>query len=74
MSSGTPHQNGVIGWIFATLYFQMHVMMANTGLHENLKAGLWTEFAATATKLENIMVNPNEEKCSSKKFYGKIPD
>ena len=47
--------------------------MAHTGLHENLKTGIWTECVTTATKLGNIMVNPHEEKCVHEKFYGKIP-
>ena len=36
--------------------------------------GLWPECAATDTKLENIMVNPQKEKCAHEKFYRKIPD
>ena len=35
-------------------------MMAHMGLHENLKTVLCTEFIATVTKLENIMVNPTK--------------
>ena len=46
----------------------------NTGLHENLKTVLWPKCVATVTKLENIMVNPHEEKCAHERFYGKIPD
>ena len=44
--------------------------MAHTGLHENLKAGIWPKCAANTTKLENIMVNPHEEKYANKKIYG----
>ena len=43
--------------------------MAHTGLHENLKTGLWPKCAATSSKLENIMVNTHKEKCAHKKFY-----
>ena len=46
-------------------------MMMHLGMHENLKTGLWPECASTATKTENIMVNPHEEKCAQEKFYGK---
>ena len=50
------------------------MMMAHTKLHENLSTDLWPKCATTTTKPENIMVNPHEEKCAHKKFYGKIPD
>ena len=49
-------------------------MMANVVLNETLKTGLWPKCAATATKQENIMVDPHEEKYAHEKFYGKIPD
>ena len=46
-------------------------MMAHTKIHENIKTSLCKKCAATATKLENIMVNPHEEKCFHERFYGK---
>ena len=49
-------------------------MMAQILLNEKFKTGLCPEFAATVTKLENIMVNPHEENRAYKKFYGKIID
>ena len=49
-------------------------MMVHTVLHENIKTGLWFKWAASATKLENIMINPYKEKCTQEKFYDKIPD
>ena len=52
----------------------MHVIVGHSGLHEILKTGLWTKFAETATKLENVMVNQHKEKCVHEKFYGKIRD
>ena len=48
--------------------------MALSGLHENLKTDLWPKCMATATKLENIMVNPHKEKYVLEKFHGKIID
>ena len=48
--------------------------MAHTGLHENLKTGLWPKCAATTTKLENNMVNPHGEKYTHDKSYEKMPD
>ena len=52
----------------------MHDMIVHAGINENLKTDIWPECAATSKKLENIMVNPQEEKCAHKKFYIKIPD
>ena len=72
-SPGTSQQNGVVKWGFTILSSWMRVMMAYTGLHENLKTSLWNKCAATATRLENIMVNLQEEKCAHDKCYGKIP-
>ena len=44
-------------------------MITYTGLHKNLKTDLCTKYSATATKLENIMVNPQEAKWAHEKFY-----
>ena len=52
----------------------MRAMMAHEGLNKNLKTGLWSKYATTATKLENIIVKPHGEKCAHDKFYGKMPD
>ena len=57
---GIPEQNEVVYWVFVTLYSYMHVVIVNTGLHENLTNGPWNKCAATATKCKNIMVNPEE--------------
>ena len=46
-SPGTPQKNVVVEQIFATLYSQMRAIMVHAGLHENLKTGLCTKFAAT---------------------------
>ena len=56
-SPGTPHQNGVVEQVFASLYSRMRLMITHAGLHENIKTGIWPKCAATVTKLENIMVN-----------------
>ena len=73
-SQGTPQKNGVVEQGFSTLYSRMRAMMVYTGLHENLKTGLWPKCAATATKIEIIMVNPHEEKCVHEKFNSKMRD
>ena len=59
---GNPQQDGVVEQGIATLYSHMRAGMVHMGLHENLKTYLWSECAATAIKLENIMVNPHKEK------------
>ena len=73
-SSGTPQKNSVVKRVFATIYSQMRAMMVRASLHQNLKNGLCLKWAATTTKLENIMVNPHREKCAHDKLYRKIPD
>ena len=51
----------------------MRAMMEHMVLHENINTGLFTKCAATANKLENIMINSHEEKCAHEKLYVKIP-
>ena len=57
---------------FATLYSQMHAMMTHVVLQENLKTVLWPECAAITIELENIIVNPHEEKYTHEKFYREL--
>ena len=73
-SSGTPQKNVMVEWGLATLYSYMRMMMEHAILHKNLKTVLWTKYTETMTKIENIMVNPHEEKCANEKFYGNIID
>ena len=40
----------------------MRAIMAHAGQHEKLKSGKCPESEVTRNKLENIMVNPYEEK------------
>ena len=64
MSPGTPRKNDIVEWVFARLYFHIHTIIMHTEIHENPKTVLWPECTATANKLENNTVNPNEEKCA----------
>ena len=57
---------------FSTIYSRMNALMAHVGVYENLMNGTWTECVATTTKLENNMVNPNEENFAHEKFYEKF--
>ena len=70
----TLHINGIQKWGFATIYSHMRTMMTNAEIHENLNTGLWNKCVATATKLENIMVNSHEEKCAYGNFYDNMTD
>ena len=74
MSPGTPQKNGVVKRGFATLYYRVCVMMTHEGHHENFKAGLWSECTETATKIENVMINPHEQKYAHEKFHQKMAD
>ena len=47
-------------------------MIVNSGRHENLKTDLCPKFVAATTEIENIIINPHEEKYVYKKFYGKM--
>ena len=49
----------------------MCVIMMYAGIHEKLNTGLWPKYMATSIKLENIMVNPHEDKYAHEKFYRK---
>ena len=60
LSTGNPQQNSVIEQGFDTLYSCICIMLSHEEIHGNLNIGLWPECAATATKLENIMVNPHK--------------
>ena len=60
-SPGTPQKNGVVEWVFDTIYYRMSAMITHEGLCEKLKTDLWPECAVTATKVGNIMVNPHEK-------------
>ena len=70
----TPQQNGKVERAFATLYGRMRAMMNYAGIAPEKPDKIWTEAAATATKLENILVDKKDDKSAYEKVYGKIPD
>jgi len=70
----TPQQNGRVERKFATLFGCVRAMLNGAGFvkeHETLRQGLWAECAATATKIENIVVSQNKKVPAHKLFYGK---
>ena len=70
----TPQQNEKVERAFATLYGRMRAMMNYAGIVPEKRDKIWTEVAATATKLENILVDKKDEKSAYEKVYGKLPD
>ena len=67
----TPPQNGMVQRAFATLYGRMRAMFTNAGLEQVKSKTLWAECAATATKLDNILVKAGDKKSPYQKVYGK---
>jgi len=65
----TPQQNGKVERAFATLYGRMRAMMLSAGFEELRRKELWTEAAATATKIDNILRQKGEPS-PHKRFYG----
>jgi hypothetical protein len=66
----TPQQNSKVKRAFATLYGRIRSMFANAGFEKIKRETLWAECAATATKLDNILVKQGKTKNAYEKFYG----
>jgi hypothetical protein len=66
-----PQQNGMVERAFATLYGRMRAMFTNAGFEKLKQETLWAECAATATKLDNILIDTSEKKSPYEIFYGK---
>ena len=73
-SPGTPQQNGVVEREFATLYGRTKAMLNWSKVDKSLRMKLWAECAHTATKLGNLLVNKESEKCAHEMFFGAVPD
>ena len=69
MAPGTPQQNGVVERVFVTLYGRVQVMMNEAHFTKQQRGQLWTECASTATKLENMMSDKEDEESPYEKFY-----
>ena len=68
----TPQQNGKVERSFATLYGRVRAMMNNAGFHAEYRSGLWTECAATATKLSNLLTG-SDGHSAYYRFHGEHP-
>ena len=58
---------------FATLYGRVRAMMNHARFSKKARDDLWAECGATATKLENLLLDSNEGKSPYELFYGKLP-
>ena len=73
MARETPQYNGIVERAFATLFGRVRAMMDRANIGGKLSKGLWNKCAATATKLNNMLVDAPDGKSLFKKFYGEIP-
>jgi hypothetical protein len=68
---GTPQLNGRVERKFATLYGRVRAMLNGAHLTTDLRHGLWTEAARTATDLENTLVSVSKPVAAFNQFYEK---
>jgi transposase InsO family protein len=68
---GTPQLNGRVERKFATLYGRVRAMLNGARLTKELRNGLWTEAARTASDLENTLVSTNRPVAAFNQFYEK---
>ena len=72
-SPKTPQQNGVVERAFATLKGRVRSMLNFAGMQGAKRIQLWCEAASTATKITNILVKQNHDKCAHEKVYDQLP-
>ena len=72
-SPKTPQQNGVVERAFATLKGRARSMLNFAGMQGAKRIQLWCEAAGTATKITNILVKNNHDKCAHEKVYDQLP-
>jgi hypothetical protein len=66
---GTPQLNGRVERKFATLYGRVRAMLNGARLTKELRHGLWTEAARTASDLENTLVTKVKPVAAFNQFY-----
>ena len=69
---GTPQLNGRVERKYATLYARVRTMLNAAGLPKELRDGVWTEAAKTASDIENMIVTENKTISADNKFYNKL--
>jgi len=60
-SRNTPQQNGQVERSFATLYSKICAMMNAARMNQQEKEKYWIEAAATATKVDNLLIRKGEK-------------
>ena len=68
---GTPQLNGRVERKFATLYGRVRAMLNGARLTKELRHGLWTQAARTATDLENTLVTFTRHVAPFNQFFEK---
>jgi hypothetical protein len=68
---GTPQLNGRVERKFATLYGRVRAMLNGARLPKDLRHGLWTKAACTATDLENTLVSSTRPVAAYNQFFEK---
>ena len=58
---------------FATLFGYSRAMLNDCGFKKQMRRGLWTEAAATATRVHNLLIEEGNTKSLYYLFYGKNP-
>ena len=67
----TPQRNGRVERKFATLFGRERAMMNGARITKTMRQNLWAECAATATKVENMLVYKRNGTSSYQKFWKK---
>ena len=67
---GTPQQNSVAERRIPSLMGRARAMLIQAGIESKYKGEFWCEVISTATKLDNIMVQPERTKPPHTLFYG----
>jgi transposase InsO family protein len=68
---GTPQLNGRVERKFATLYGRVRAMLNGARLTKELRNGLWTEAARTASDLENTLTTTGKPVAAYNQFFEK---
>jgi hypothetical protein len=68
----TPQQNRMVEQAYIILFGRVRASMTNAAFEKVKREMLWAQCAATATKLNNLLVQTSEKKNSYELFYGKV--
>ena len=57
---GTPQQNGVVERAYVTLYGRLCAMLTYAKMEGEIRHKLWAQCANMATRLDSILIPPDE--------------